>query len=303
MDTCVGQFALLHHTLRDLGVKESPEKLVEPTQCINCLGTQIDARNMTISVLPDRIEEIRNEVNLLTFHTHITRKQLQSILGKLNFVCACVRSGRLFMCRLLNMLRQMKGKKKVELSQEAMKDLQWWHRFLPQYSDSSILWMQYFKTLDSVIATDASLTGLGGVSGTEYFHMDIPGWMYELELNIAHFELYALIVGLKLWSPKLKGKRIVCNVDNMAVCSMVNTGFSRDEHLQDGMREVAFVAATGSFEIYLKYVNTKSNVLPDLLSRWSQHPKHVEKFHSLTHNKGYVCMDVSDKLIKLSHQW
>ena len=70
-------FSLLGRILRDIGVKESAEKLKKPTQCINCLGMQVDSKNMTISILPHRLQEIRKEAKLLATQQEISKKQPQ----------------------------------------------------------------------------------------------------------------------------------------------------------------------------------------------------------------------------------
>ena len=45
-------FATLKRTLRDIGLKQSVEKQ-EPTQVLNCVGTLVNAKEKTLSVLPE----------------------------------------------------------------------------------------------------------------------------------------------------------------------------------------------------------------------------------------------------------
>ena len=66
-------FELLLHVIRDVGIRESIEKRVELTQVINCLGNLVNAMDMTISVLPNRMQEIRTEVDSWSNKTTATK--------------------------------------------------------------------------------------------------------------------------------------------------------------------------------------------------------------------------------------
>ena len=88
---------------------------------------------MTISILPDRLEEIRRDTRIIQQQTEITKKQLQRIIGKISFVCNCVRVGLVFTCHLLHLLRAMGQNNKVLLDADTKKDFNWWNKFLPSY--------------------------------------------------------------------------------------------------------------------------------------------------------------------------
>ena len=46
------------------------------------------------------------------------------------------------------------------------------------------------NTPDEVIATDACLTGIGGISGKQYFHKELLEKILKIpELHITHFEM------------------------------------------------------------------------------------------------------------------
>ena len=67
-----------------------------------CLGIDVDSEEMSLSVPPFRVQELLQELSLWSQRSRYTKKQLQSLLGKLLFVTACVKPGRIFMARLLN---------------------------------------------------------------------------------------------------------------------------------------------------------------------------------------------------------
>ena len=49
---------------------------------------------------PDRMREIQKELDLWLVRKSATKKQLQSLLGKLQFIGKCVRPARVFVARL-----------------------------------------------------------------------------------------------------------------------------------------------------------------------------------------------------------
>ena len=70
-----------------------------------CLGVEVDSDHFTLSVTETRVKDLLSELSSWSSHESSTLKQLQSLLGKLSFVTACVKPGRIFMSRLLNSLR------------------------------------------------------------------------------------------------------------------------------------------------------------------------------------------------------
>ena len=100
-------FDKLGWLLCDLGLAESTKKAEPPTKWITYLGVQFDSIQMTMSVPPDKITEIKAEINMWVRRTTITKKELQSLLGKLFWVAKVVKYARAFMGRLLIQLRKL----------------------------------------------------------------------------------------------------------------------------------------------------------------------------------------------------
>ena len=130
------------------------------------------------------------------------------------------------------------------------------------------MWLEQMLTPDQVLATDACLRGIGGICGKHYFHEELPSEIADdPNLNVAHFEMIAVIIALKSWPHKLRGIwfRILC--DNQSMVSVLNTGRARDFKLQQLLREVMWVQALHSFEMQVEYITTKQNRTADILSR------------------------------------
>ena len=107
---------------------------------------------------------------------------------------------------LRNALRKT-GNRDAPVTEDMRKDIQWWDKFLPEYSTVSIMWMEQVVDPDILMATDACLSGSGGQMNKQFFHMQLPAeYKEQYGFNIVHLELMAIVVGLKKWSKELTGK-------------------------------------------------------------------------------------------------
>ena len=97
----------LGNLLRDMGVSEAKQKSVPPCTIIEFLGVLYNLQNQTISVTPERMQELLLELQRLEDNMYTTLKNLEKLLGKLQFVSNCVRRGRILVTRLRDRLREM----------------------------------------------------------------------------------------------------------------------------------------------------------------------------------------------------
>ena len=261
-------YEFLSKVLRDIGAQTSPEKRIPPTTRLEFLGTTFDSQKMTMEVPPNKLAEIKEELSRWKELTHITRRDMESLIGKLQFAARCVRAGRVFVARLINWLRETRRGKKYKVDNEVRKDIDWWTRFISKYNGISMIWLHSEPEPDQVMATDACLTGFGGIAGQEYFKGTFPENLKGA--NIATLELWAVLIGLKLWKHKFRGKYFWVLVDNEAVSVVLNTGASKNTQLQELLREIAYIAAENEFIIKAKHIMGVTNRIPDWLSRWKQ---------------------------------
>lgn len=294
-------YEALGRTMRDVGAQESPEKAVPPTPVMEFLGNNLNTLELTISVTAQRVDELKVELEEWESRPTTTRKQLESIIGKLQFCCNCVRSGRVFLNRLLNFLRCMSRRTAYRIPAEARADLKWWKTYLPQFPAKSLMWLEQFQ-VDEILASDASLKGAGGTwnEGKQYYRCVFPEFILE-DSSICHLELWALLIGLKIWHTELQGKAITLHCDNQAVAELINTGRARDEKLQKGLRELCYLAATGGFEVLGKFIPGCTNRLPDLLSRWHMGEDYRKEFRKLA--TGFSRRTVRRSMFYYTHDW
>ena len=292
-----------HHLtklLEQLRVETAPGKIVPPTTRIEFLGVTLDSQKMTMEIPEDKINEITRELKTWLYRTAASRKEVESLVGKLQFLGKCVKPGRVFIARLLNWMKTLRRTGKHSIPQEARKDIAWWGRYIQEYNGVSIMWMHNIPEPDKVIATDASKTGYGGIAGQEYFRGKFPQeWQQR---NIAELEIRAVMVALKIWGPKLAGQYFWIHVDNEAVATVINSGGARDPALQDALREIALIAARHQFIIKAKHISGISNRIPDWLSRWHEQPSR-QSFIQYARHKSLKKCKTDRSVLMFEHKW
>ena len=293
-------FRALDQLLTELGVEKAKDKTIPPTTKLEFLGITFNSESMTMGVPTDKLQEIQEEINTWLLKTSARRKEVESLIGKLQFIAKCVKAGRIFLGRLIQWLRQMDRKNNYRIPLEARKDIAWWGRCMTIYNGTSLLWLMKEPGTDTVLQTDACPKGFGGIYGKEYFRGRFPE--QEQNRNIAILEIWAVMAGLKLWTHQLKGKYFWVHVDNEAVASVLNTGRSRDMELQNTLGEIALIAATNQFVIKAKHIPGVTNSIQDWLSRWHE-PGARREFRNFTKDSSLKQIRISNSILKYKHSW
>ena len=299
-------FYCLRQVLEKAGLIESKDKACIPSESMHFLGVLFNSDTMTMEVTSDRLIEIRLLIVYWLNKQKATLRELQSLIGKLNFVAACVRPGRIFINRLLNWLRSIYDihpNMEIEIPDYVKMDLQWWDKFLLQYNGISIMLYDDWSKPDGIFSTDSCLTGCGGYFNGLYFHTEFPEDLKQKKLDIGLLELITVIVALKIWGRQFRGKRIVVYCDNQSVCQILNSGKSRSEEFQNGLREVCYLTAIHECELKTCHLSSNENRLADSLSRWHLGEKFQEDFKLVTSQFDINECFVSKELFQFVNNW
>ena len=116
-----------------------------------------------------------------------------------------------------------------------------------------------------MFACDACPSGCGGISRDQYFHEEFPSSIAQLKMHINALELLTLVVALKVWGSRLRGKRVLMFCDNMSSVNLINKGLSRDDFHQSCLREICFTAAVNNFAIKAQHTRGRTTGWPIFL--------------------------------------
>ena len=272
-------FDKLGWLLGELGLVESTKKAEPPTTRITFLGVQFDSVAMTMSVPPEKLTEVKAEIRTWLRRTTITKKELQSLLGKLFWVAKCVKYARVFMGRLLSQLRDManiKDTKKVKLQEESIKDIRWWGEYLEHYNGVNLIvnddtiqlsYQQLLEDPHGICAGDATPTGGGAWHGREYWSEELPAHLKDPRIPIHLKEFWIIIISAKLWGDTWTGRCIVIYCDNDSVCDTIKNKKPRDPALLSLLREFLFIVVTKKFFPVVRKIGTVENKVADYISR------------------------------------
>ena len=86
--TASEHYALSGSLLHALGLQESPHKVCPPSTKMTCLGVLFDTVNFTMSITPDCLRELQDDLLPRWLRQKSASKtELQSLIGKLTFKC------------------------------------------------------------------------------------------------------------------------------------------------------------------------------------------------------------------------
>ena len=126
-------FKRLFELIQELGLPIN-EKVVHPTDVIICMGIQVDAKRKVVSLTQDKLDEIKQTCYDFVGKKRVSRKQLQSLLGKLLYLTKILTPARAFLNRMLWYLRGQQSFF-INLGEGFSRDLQWFIRLLSGFCE------------------------------------------------------------------------------------------------------------------------------------------------------------------------
>ncbi|KAK9543266.1 hypothetical protein VZT92_001057 [Zoarces viviparus] len=251
-----------------LGVPLSVEKTVGPDTCLEFLGIMLDTIDMKASLPIAKLQRIRQITKYFCTADNITKQQLLSLLGHLNFA---IPQGRSFISRLLDMASSVsKLHDLVYLDEGCRSDLRFWARLLDNWNGITFFYDDLVKSSDSLkFYTDAAPSvGFGGFYQGQWFAEQWPPAFAEFEYSSTLYEIYPVAVACFVWGQHWKRKRISVMCDNQAVVDIINRGRSSSRDIMPFMRSITWAAVTHNFIITARHVPGYFNALADSLSRF-----------------------------------
>lgn len=267
-DMCMAGYNELLLLLRELGFRINWKKVIDPCQELVFLGININTVNNKLSLDPDKKQKLLDYIDSVRTKARMTKTQLQSLAGKLNWACTVVTWGKARMDSVFQLIRNLrKARHKAQLTEAMRGDLAWWHGILA----SGINWRQIWETRSQInIITDASVVG-GGAFCTENgswlyanWHLDIPALAAQ-HINIK--ELAIIVHALSIWAPIYQGRHFRIGTDNIFSMYAINKGTARNaigRHLL-GILEQLCIAFDISISSY--HIPGRLNCIADSISR------------------------------------
>ena len=268
-------------TFSELGIPVAINKTQGPDTVLEFMGILLDSDKMEAKIPHDKVEWIQISLAAFQHRKSCTLKELQSLIGTLNFACRVVPPSRPFLQRMIKLTRNIsQPHHHIKLSLGFFKDLLTWQQFISHWNGAAFFlstsWVDSYS-LD--LYTDASGTlGFGGIFGHKWFqgYWQSHQQLAQPGISIAWQELYAIVVACHLWGDVFANKRILFYCDDESVVHIVNSKRSRIPRVMDLARHLTLLTLRYNFYLTTKHIDGKKNEIVDSLSRFQ-----MERFRLL----------------------
>ena len=273
--------------LHNVGLQIAPNKCCPPCTIMTFLGVEVNTLKLTLKIPEQKWTEIK--LTLLHWAAKETAylKEVQELAGLLNFACRCVKSGRIYLARILNFLRLFNNNKTPKTVENDVKlDIKWWLTLAPKFNGVSLIQELKLSKPDQIMSSDSCLTGGGSFFEGRFVHWEFPEEIHAMDCNINQLEYLMVVLTVKLWGNQCKRKRILIYCDNENTVLAINSGKSRDLHMQNCLRELHILNTIFSCEIKAEFIAGVTNRKADFLSRWGKGEVYQRAFFEET--KGFA---------------
>ena len=247
------------------------------TTALQFAGIMLDTDLMEAHLPEEKLEKCCSRLTEFLSRKSVSLKELQSLIGVLNFACCVVVPGRAFLRRLINLTKGIwKPHHHFRLTKDTKNDINVWDDFLRSYNSKSFFLSSQWKTSKSLnLFTDAEGSlGYVAIFGNHWFFGEWPDrWK---QFNITVLEFFPIVLAVEIWGSIMHERCIVFFSDNQAVVEIINRQTSKDRSVMALLRH--FILCTVKYNIlfHAKHIAGSLNRESDTLSRLQ-----VEKFRSL----------------------
>ena len=270
---CSNLLETFHEVCQQLQVPIAHEKTEGPVNKPVFLGLQIDTNKETVTIPKEKVDEIIIKIQTMLIQRKVTLKQLQSLIGSLNFACRAVAPGRAFLRRLIGSTISLKAPNHVTRVNIKMKgDLTMWLEFLRNYNGVSVFRDQrWLSNEDMELFTDAAASIGMGIYMNGKWAQAKWGSHFPNEThgnNITFLEYFPILVALHIFGDNIKNKKVLFHCDNAAVVEIINKQTCKCPRVMDLVRPLVLQCMKLNTEIKAIHIPGVKNIIADAISRF-----------------------------------
>lgn len=264
---CSRHLTILLALFEQLGVPVAMDKVEGPITSLTFLGIQIDTISMELHLPEERLMELRQLVGEWMGKKTCTRKDLQSLVGKLQHACKVVKPGRTFMRRIFELLgTATKMHHHIRLNLAIRSDLLWWNTFLVTWNGVAMVSKSNAEPWATIFTDASGRMGCGAWWGHQWLQLKWC-WVRDFgNLLITQKEVLPVVLACAEWGNQWGGKLVQFYCDNEAAVTVITTGYSRDPHIMHLLRSLFFIKAHLQIDLRVSHIAGKSNSEADAIS-------------------------------------
>ena len=254
----------------ELDVPIAPGKTFAPTTCLEFYGYSPGFQQNGSPPPLDKLTRTKEALQQWSNRKSATLKELQSLIGTLQFACRAVVPGRAFLQRIISLTKGISNSR--------------WHVRLDHWNGASFfLGDTVLSSSDLQLFTDASgPLGYGGYLNGQWFQ---SRWLPQHCINpatgisIDWQELFAIYIACFIWGSQWSGKCICIWCNNLPVVAIINSKRSKSPRVMDLVRAITILTLVHNFTFTAKHIPGLDNSIADSLSRFQ-----MDRFHLLAPN-------------------
>lgn len=242
-ESCRQVMDIFQSVMQEINVPLAVEKTEGPTEIIIFLGLELDSINMTVRIPKDKMDEVVGKIRIILSKKRSTLKEMQSLIGSLNFCCRAIVAGRPFCRRLINSICGLtKPFHHLRVTAAMKLDLHLWLWFFEHHNGISVFHDRFWlSNADANLFTDSAGgqdLGFGIFFQGHWCCAKWPDYWHKkgITKDITVLELFPILVALFIWGAELRNKRIRFNCDNESVVHILNSMTSKSDRVMSLVR-------------------------------------------------------------------
>ena len=262
-----------------LGLPVATDKLEGPTTRLVFLGFELDTVAWEIRLPRQKLEDLKELIRQWVGRRTCSRKELESLVGKLGHAAQVVPPGKTFMRRLFELKAAMgQARGKIRLNNGFRSDIMWWATFLEPWNGVRMM-KDNSQQQAASIWTDASGSfgcGAWNPATSEWFQMQWSTGQGQVQSGIEEEgitlkELLPVVLACAIWGRYWAGQVVRFYCDNTGAVAVVNSGYSRIPQIMHLLRCLFFIRARFHVEVWATHTPGVQNGMADAISRNNLH--------------------------------
>jgi len=257
----------------DMGIPLPQEKTIGPSSIIIFLGLEIDSINMVIRIPQDKLRETKQKLVYIFQCKKVNLRNLQSLVGLLNFCARAIPSVRAFNRRFFDAMSGISKKDHyIRVSVSMKEDIMVWLNFLDLFNGSCKfgrnIWVSNHQLNLYTDSSGSSHLGCGVYfkGSWAFFPWPIVWQEKEVMRDMTFLELVPILLAIYLYKTSFVDKQIMFYTDNNSLVSVLNKKSSKSKRVMQLIRPLVLQTMLSNMQFKACHIEGRFNCIADAIS-------------------------------------
>lgn len=258
----------------EINLPLASDKTVGPTPILVFLGLELDTILQNVRIPFEKVQSLRSALLALLTRKKCTLKEMQSLVGLLNFCSRAIPTARAFNRRFYDAMAGLsKPSHHLRITSAIKLDLSLWLMFIekfngycsfPEYDWSGPDILQLYTD-----SAGSAVLGCAAVFGTHWVFFPWPASWQNTDLlrDMTTLELLPVVLAFQIWGRQFRAKKIMLFIDNLSLVYALNKKSARSKRVMHLLRPLVLQSMLLNIQFKAQHLSTKLNDQADSLSR------------------------------------